>query len=120
MAIVLHLLTRSSWSRCHNDGVVSNPSLHEVGFLHCTDDAATLLRVANTFYADNPEEFVALEVDTERLDCPCIWEPPAHPSPTDERFEQLFPHVYGTIALEAIVGERGAMRDATGAFVDFA
>lgn len=118
--IVLHLMAREAWQQLEPTEPVTNPSLDTEGFIHCTDDHGVLLQVANAFYRSVPGEFVVLHVAVADLTSPCLWEAPAHINRSGEAFAPSFPHVYGPIDREAIVGVESVVRDADGAFVGYA
>jgi uncharacterized protein (DUF952 family) len=52
--------------------------------------------VAQRFYAD-VSELVLLTIDPDRLTAPVVDEPPA------DGIDELFPHVYGPIPVDAVV-----------------
>jgi hypothetical protein len=81
------------------------------GFVHCTAGDDLMLAVANRFYRAAPGEFVLLTIDPARLSAPLRWEQP------DDDLAPLFPHIYGPIDADAIIGVRAARRDVDGAFV---
>ena len=119
LATILHLLPAHDWDNLGHLAPVVNASLDDVGFIHCTDDHDVLLRVANAFYTEEPGKFVALLIDTERLLSPCVWEAPAHIRATDDELVPLFPHVYGVIDRQAILGAQDVQRDVSGRFIGF-
>lgn len=118
--IVLHLMPASDWHALPDGQPVSNRSLLSEGFIHCTDDAQVMLRVANAFYADRPGDFVVLQIDADRLSSRCVWEQPAE---IDGRvgppLAPLFPHVYGPIEREAVLGVQALNRDPCGRFTGY-
>lgn len=107
MAIIYHLVPETY----HRAQLTSQPYLPETfaaeGFIHCTGELTALVAIANAFLADVTEPLRCYHIDTERLTAPVHWEPPAPvvgaentPAPVDT----LFPHIYGAINREAIVG----------------
>lgn len=80
------------------------------GFVHCTQGDDLMLQVANRFYQQQPGEFLLLVLDPDVLTSPLIWEQP------EDTLAPLFPHIYGPINREAIVGERSLLRAADGTF----
>jgi uncharacterized protein (DUF952 family) len=77
------------------------------GFIHCTDDEALVLEVANRYYRDDPRPFLLLEVDLGRLSAPTIYE-------DDER---NYPHIYGAMERHAVRRVRRVERSADGTFL---
>ena len=118
-AIVLHLMPRDAWQRLRPGEPITNPSLETEGFIHCTDDPGVLLQVANAFYRASPGEFVVLHVAVADLTSACIWEAPADINGSSESFAASFPHIYGPIDREAVVGVEAVLRDANGVFVGY-
>ena len=117
--VVLHLMPRETWQRLVPGEPITNPSLETEGFIHCTDERDVLLQVANAFYRSVPGDFVVLHVAVADLTSACIWEAPAHINGSGESFAASFPHIYGPIDREAVVGLDAVLRDADGAFVGY-
>ena len=117
--IVLHLMPRDAWERLVPGEPITNASLETEGFIHCTDDHDVLLQVANAFYRDVPGEFVVLRVAAADLTSACVWEAPAHINGSGESFAESFPHVYGPIDRNAVVGVEAVRRDAGRTFVGY-
>lgn len=70
-------------------------TLEQEGFIHCSR-RHQVEGVAQRFYADVPE-LVLLTIDPARLAVPVVDEPPA------DGIDELFPHVYGPIPVDAVV-----------------
>lgn len=77
------------------------------GFIHCTDGDQNLLDTANRYYRDDERAFGALVIDQSCVEAEIRYEDPA----------RIYPHVYGALNRDAIVGIVKMRRDATGAFV---
>ncbi len=62
------------------------------------------MTVANSFYAGK-HGLVLLVIDPLRLRPDLRWEPPAHPNPQADLppTEELFPHIYGAINIDAVI-----------------
>ncbi len=119
MAIVLHLIPAADWDGLAPGAAVTNPSLSSEGFIHCTDDASVLTKVANAFYRSVPGEFLVLHVDTDHLTSECIWEDPAHMGNDAPPFAPQFPHIYGPIDRAAVVAWQSVVRDVDGSFTGY-
>ncbi len=104
-----HLAPRARWEGWAPEVAYESPSLHEEGFIHCTDGVESMVATANRFYRGDPGEFVVMTVDLDRAGSPWRFDDPGKP----------FPHIYGPIAREAILAVRPFPRDAEGAFVRF-
>ncbi|WP_306369426.1 cupin domain-containing protein [Nocardiopsis sp. CC223A] len=116
MAHILHMTELERWEA---DGDVEADSLADDGFVHASPDEKTLLAVANAFYVAAAGPLVTLVVDTDVLDSLGVetrWEA-ADPAPPPEADDGvLFPHVYGAIPREAVVGVRHLRRTPDGRF----
>ncbi|HUS47842.1 MAG TPA: DUF952 domain-containing protein [Phycisphaerae bacterium] len=95
MGIILHITKRESWEEGQRAGAYAAPSLQRQGFIHCST-ADQVIRVAD-FLFRGQRDLVLLCVDEQRL---------AH----EVRYENLeggeteFPHVYGAVNPDAVVG----------------
>jgi uncharacterized protein (DUF952 family) len=88
------------------------------GFIHCTEDPAVMVHVANMFFREVPGEVLVLVIDPERLTSELRYEAPSPPAPADSPLVGvMFPHIYGPLNREAIVEVRSAMRSADGTFL---
>jgi uncharacterized protein (DUF952 family) len=78
------------------------PSLQTEGFIHCSTEHQ-IVRVADSFYAGR-NGLVLLVIDPSRLQPELRWEPPAHPTPQADppTADELFPHIYGPINIDAV------------------
>ncbi|MFE3459387.1 cupin domain-containing protein [Nocardiopsis aegyptia] len=118
MNYVLHMTELARWRT--GTGDLEPDSLHTDGFVHASPNEHTVLAVANSLYSKATEPYCVLVVDTVRLGREVRWEPAA---PTagqgvlegvDESV--LFPHIYGPIPREAVVGVRYLRREPPGVF----
>ncbi|RRO18328.1 DUF952 domain-containing protein [Saccharopolyspora rhizosphaerae] len=113
---LLHLLPLSTF-HSDQDQPITAASLHAQGFVHCSPDVPTTLAVANNLYSDVDEPMIAVELDPVRLTAPVRWEA-ADPAPPPGVAEDVkFPHVYGPLDREAVIGIRYARRDVKGNFL---
>ncbi len=120
MTIVIHLLPAQDWHNLAPDEAVTNASLATDGFIHCTDDPAVMLQVANAFYRDSPDDFVVLHVEVAAVTSDCVWEEPAHiDGSTGPGFASSFPHIYGPIDRTAIRKVQSVARDSSGRFTGY-
>ena len=100
--MILHLTSRNEWLAAQQTGEYRSPSLESEGFIHCSTEKQ-IVPVANSFYAGQ-HGLVLLVIEPSRLKPELRWEPPAHPNlqadlpPSDE----LFPHIYGPINIDAV------------------
>lgn len=92
---IFHITLRASWSAAQASGAYSADSLASEGFIHCSK-VDQILRVANTFYL-NQYGLVILEIDLARLKPVVRWEAGA------DKADELFPHIFGPLNLDAVV-----------------
>ena len=92
--LIYHITSRTSWSAAPKSGVYSADSLTSQGFIHCSK-IDQILRVANAYYS-NQHGLVILEIDPAQLKPELRWE-----AGTDKA-DELFPHIYGPLNLEAV------------------
>ena len=105
----LHLTPREIWEQ-QAGNVEYVPEAYETdGFIHCTDGDDNLLHVANLYYRLDPREFVVLTLAVERITSDVKY----------EDSDQIYPHIYGPLNTEAVVGLRTAERSEDGAFIRF-
>jgi uncharacterized protein (DUF952 family) len=77
------------------------------GFIHCTDGAENMLKVVNRIYKDDPRDFLVLYIDKTRVKSPIKYE---------DR-EEIYPHIYGPLNVDAIADKRPALRAQDGTFL---
>lgn len=113
---LLHLLPLSSF-HADKDAPIEAASLHDRGFVHCSPDVPTTLAVANALYSAVADPMVAVELNPEKLSSPVRWEDADPAPPPGVSSDVRFPHVYGPIEREAVIGVRYARRDVKGNFL---
>ncbi|MFZ2013409.1 MAG: DUF952 domain-containing protein [Nocardioides sp.] len=103
---IYHVATLADWQRAKALGTYTTSthgaSLDEVGFIH----AARAEQVANVLaehYADVHEPILLLEIETDLLDVP--WR-------ADDVVGETFPHIYGPLSPNAVVGHHAPSRAA--------
>ena len=116
---ILHLVRAEYFEALPESESYLSETFAADGFIHCTGDSATLLEVANHFYQIVPGHMLVLVIALDRLTAEVKWEAPVHPNGTPSQPEpsRLFPHIYGPVNRNAIVGIRAARRAPDGAFL---
>jgi uncharacterized protein (DUF952 family) len=89
---IYHITQESDWQAAKAQGFYHAPSLENEGFIHCSYQDQ-VCDTANRYYS-GVHGLVLLEIAPEKLSCHWLDEL----STGDE----LFPHVYGRINLEAV------------------
>lgn len=108
-----HIAHRSDWDAAQAEGVylwsTRGRTLGEEGFIHCSYPHQVGL-VARSFYADDPEPLVVLEIDRTRLGATKV-------RVDDVGGGQSFPHLYGPLPTDAVVLVRALAFDSDGALM---
>jgi uncharacterized protein (DUF952 family) len=92
--IIYHIVTPEVWEEYKNEKFYEAASLRKENFIHCSF-AEQLDAVLQRYYSD-AEKVLILEIDTEKLTAKLINE--------ISTGGEIYPHVYGKINREAIVG----------------
>ena len=106
MALIYHLTYADAWETARPTGEYAAPSLAEEGFIHCSKDIPQLLKVAARLYPGETSLLV-LDLDLDKLTAPLKNEP--------SRSGEIYPHIHGTLNVDAVVRERALRVDASGA-----
>ncbi len=93
MSTILHITSREAWEASQASGRYRAPSLHSDGFLHCSKPDQ-VISIAN-FLFKGQTGLVLLCIDSEKVDSEIRYE-------NLEGGEQLFPHIYGPINIDAV------------------
>lgn len=91
--IIMHIANREEYESEIKTGHYGKNSLNKYGFIHCSDFDTYYLVAPN--FKDDYAEKVILAIDTEKLDCDVKWE---------DGGGLDFPHIYGLLGKESIVG----------------
>ena len=102
---ILHVTRRSAWQKAQEMGEYRADSLETEGFIH-SSRPDQILRVANLYFP-NGADLMLLAIDSTRLKSPLRWDPSEG---------QLFPHIYGPLNLDAVIGRKGFAPDPDGIF----
>ncbi len=95
MAIILHIITEDAWQTAVAEGEYRGDSLATEGFIHCATPSQVLLP-ANALFAGQTN-LILLKIDPGRLTARLIYE-------DCYQSGQTFPHVYGPLNLDAVIG----------------
>ena len=105
---IFRLVTRQEWQEAVRSGAYQGaPHDHADGFIHFSS-AAQVEETAHLHYRDQ-DDVMVLTVDAERLNGAVEWEP--------SRGGELFPHLYGTVPVEAVLAAEPLDRDREGGFI---
>jgi uncharacterized protein (DUF952 family) len=106
--MLYHMLPAADWAATAPGAPYRAPSLATEGFIHCSGDHAALLTVGNSFYRNEPGDWLVLVIDEAAVDAPVQW---------DAVEDTRFPHIYGPLNRSAVVDVVPFPRTAGGAFV---
>src|SRR5690348_4881922 len=106
---ILHITTDTAWADARRDGQLVTPSLAEEGFIHCSTHAQVEATANRIFRGSG--DLLLLELDPAKLTALLKWE-----RATDVGDE--FPHIYGPLNLDAVVGTRPLREGAGGYALD--
>jgi uncharacterized protein (DUF952 family) len=100
--MIYHITSRSAWNEARERGEYRAESLESEGFIHCSTEEQ-VVPVVNKYYAGQ-NGLLLLMIEPALLESDLKWEPPAEGTPPPGVPEDdLFPHIYGPINLDAVV-----------------
>lgn len=92
--MIYHIASRADWQSAQKRGRYTADSLAAEGFIHCSK-AEQVAGVAARFYAGQ-RGLVLLVIDPQKLSSDLRYEPGS------DKPDELFPHLYGPLNLEAV------------------
>lgn len=107
--IAYHLAPAEAWERQKSAGSYLPEAFGQDGFIHATNGLERLLWVANEFYTSDDRPHTVLVIDVSKLTSPIRY---------DDEQEQ-FPHIYGPLNVDAVIGELSVARGENGEFLSF-
>jgi uncharacterized protein (DUF952 family) len=104
--VIFHVATEREWVEGQRDGRYRPARLAADGFVHCSATLEIAQAVIAAYFSEVRAPLVILHLDEAKLDVELKWEAPAPltPGPHAHHATALFPHVYGSIPLAAVVG----------------
>ncbi len=102
MVPIYHITQRDQWQLAQTEGSYTAESLQSQGFIHCST-VSQILRVADNFYRGQ-RNLVLLCIDPEKVIAEVKFEPPINPvtHQPEPHLTELFPHIYGTLNIDAV------------------
>ena len=100
--LILHIAEREAWREAQAAGSYEADSLTSEGFIHCSKPEQ-ISAVANRYYRGRTD-LVLLYIESERVNAEIRYE-------NLEGGEELFPHIYGPLNLDAVI-EDAVIEDA--------
>ena len=108
MNIIYHITSESDWAAAKERGVYTAPSLEKQGFIHCSTKEQ-VMDIAE-FLFKGRTDVVMLAIDEDNIEPTIIYE-------NLEGGERLFPHIYGELSIDAVVGDAKMTHDNNGEFI---
>ena len=100
--MIFHITSRIAWNEAQQSGDYRAESLATEGFIHCST-ISQVLPVAENFYKSQ-SRLVLLVIEPVLLSSPLKWEAPSGGSPPPGVPKgDPFPHIYGSINLDAVI-----------------
>jgi uncharacterized protein (DUF952 family) len=109
-SVLVHLCSAEEWQLAQRRGEHRPASLGTHGFVHLSTPEQVHLP-ANRLYTGRTD-LVLLYVDPARLSSPIRWEPGTPTDPTG----MVFPHLYGTLPVAAVINVTDYQPGADGRF----
>ncbi len=106
MDVTFHLVPKKYFDSLDPKRDYAPRDLAREGFIHCTDGAEEMAKVANEFYKPDSEPHYYLYIDKARVRAPIRYHDAL----------EIYPHICGALNRDAIVAVRTARRDANGNF----
>lgn len=107
--IAYHLAPVDVWERQRVTGSYLPEAFDQDGFIHATNGLERLMWVANEFYTADERPHTVLVLDVSALSSTMRYDDP----------NEEFPHIYGPLNADAVIGELTVERGENGAFVAF-
>ena len=107
MNTILHITHRQEWDKAKDLGTYRSNTLESEGFIHCST-LAQVIGSANRFFKDR-KDLVILKIEIDRV-IPEIRYEGADPN-------NLFPHIYGDLNIDAVIGSIDLESDINGSFI---
>lgn len=103
-----HLTPIAVWEAQRGESSYAPESFDREGFIHCTDGEERVIEVGNRYYTGDPRPYCLLTIDRERVVAPIVYEDP----------DNVYPHIYGPLNMDAVVAMRAVRRGADGRFIE--
>lgn len=107
MTIIFHITTKTAWDAARRGGAYTADSLATEGFIHCSTRAQVLGTADRIF--KGRRDLLLLSVDVDRVKPEIRYE-------NLEGGTSLFPHIYGALAIDAVVAVHDFPPRADGSF----
>lgn len=96
-----HIIGRDEWERAKTAGSYSPASVESEGFIHCSYPSQVLMP-ANALFKGQ-QNLVLLEIDPEKVTSD-VRHDPVEVTRHEHTAQEFFPHIYGALNPDAVVG----------------
>lgn len=103
---IYHIAQKEDWQKAQKEGIYFVISLEQEGFIHCSTQNQ-VIATANRFFKGQ-EDLLLIQIDSEKISAEIRYE---------EADNQLFPHIYGALDLEAVTQVQPFSSDEKGDFI---
>lgn len=112
---IYHIVTLNDLKTQTKNNYYKPRNFEKDGFIHCTEGISTSLLVLEDYFAEASKSNVILilEIDKTKLKSEIKFEPPAPiPGGGTNHIKDgiLFPHIYGSLNIDAVIGAGEAER----------
>lgn len=107
--IAYHLAPTEIWEAQKDTGTYLPEAFEQDGFIHATNGLDRLLWVANEFYTSDDRPHTVLVLDVSKLQADMRYDDP----------EEAFPHIYGPLNRDAVIGQLDVVRGPHGTYAAF-
>lgn len=105
--ITYHLVPADIWAERKGAAEYVPEAYAQDGFIHCTNGLDELVTVANMFYTGDSRDFMTLVLDSPKILSEVRYDDP----------NQTYPHIYGPLNTDAVIGELVVSRAEDGTFL---
>lgn len=95
--IIVHITNQKTWDSALEKEIYQADTLESQGFIHCCQPDQVNGVLENWF--QGVDHLMLLEIDTDKIAAKIVYE-------NLEGGEELFPHIYGAINLDAVIGTK--------------
>ncbi|MCZ2127637.1 MAG: DUF952 domain-containing protein [Anaerolineales bacterium] len=99
--MIFHIASKEDWNAAQDAGEYAPSSLRTEGFIHFSTQRQ-IAQVAAAFYRGRAD-LILLSADETKLSAELKWEAPAGPPADNISQDDLFPHLYGALNLDAVI-----------------
>lgn len=94
--MIFHVTSREAWEEALKSGTYSSDLFEGEGFIHCSDEHQ-IGKIGDWFLKNRGgQDIVVLEIDSSKVNAEIKY----------EGKEELYPHIYGPINVDSVVGVR--------------